>query len=225
MPTYSFTSVQQGNENASGSWSSLPTLSSTNTGGYRWAMDLPGKLWQSANLVIEDTLASGGTGTATVSVVDLHNVPTFSASYRPSRTQQILVGTGTGTPSTSGGLVIPLSLNTSAGQATRLKASMGGGTTVYNLGLVVTWSGSSFLAGVSLVGTYSDETFTGLEGPWRAQGRADRCPRCGMPSTRDTWVRDGYLPGMRVCPKCYDPPDEVGRSVRVGSERPPEGEN
>jgi hypothetical protein len=54
--------------------------------------------------------------------------------------------------------------------------------------------------------------FTGLEGPVHATGRADHCPKCGQFSTRDLWLRDGYLK-VFVCESCYDPPDEYGRVV------------
>jgi|SRR3990172_1778344 len=66
--------------------------------------------------------------------------------------------------------------------------------------------------------------FTGLVGHYEARGRADECPVCGRKSTRDTWVRSGYLQ-MMVCPECYDEPDLVGRSYQgLGSERPGSGE-
>jgi hypothetical protein len=66
-------------------------------------------------------------------------------------------------------------------------------------------------------------SFTGLEGPVHAEGRADYCPKCGQYSTRDLWVRDGYLRIM-VCQGCYDPPDEVGK-VKLATERKPAGED
>ena len=49
---------------------------------------------------------------------------------------------------------------------------------------------------------------TGLEGPWKARSRADRCPRCGHPSVREEWVRDGYTRTL-VCKRCWDPDDPL----------------
>jgi hypothetical protein len=66
--------------------------------------------------------------------------------------------------------------------------------------------------------------FTGLVGPWQAEGRADECPKCGLKSTRDTWVRDGYNMNMMVCPRCWDPEDTVGRQLVPGREREGIGE-
>jgi hypothetical protein len=90
------------------------------------------------------------------------------------------------------------------------------------LSLFHTAAGSYSMSNITL--TSDEELFvTGLSGPWRAQGRADRCPKCGGLSTRDTWVQDGYT-NYRVCPRCYDPPDEVGRHVKPGREREGIGE-
>jgi hypothetical protein len=38
----------------------------------------------------------------------------------------------------------------------------------------------------------------------RAQSRVDRCRKCGLPSLRQEWVRDGYTK-LLVCPHCQDP--------------------
>ena len=47
---------------------------------------------------------------------------------------------------------------------------------------------------------------TGLDGLQynRAQSRVDRCRKCGLPSLRQEWVRDGYSK-LLVCPNCWDP--------------------
>lgn len=221
MATYNFTITQSGNE-ATG-WNAVPTLGDGHLGGFRFLADLPGFLWQTTTAGLYAPLDDGGPGTATVYVVDQPNCQPFSNSNRPSRLPQVLVGTGTGTPTSTTPISIPISLNNSTGQATRVRATISAGSSTANLGLLVVWSGADFQGDLSLSGTYTND-FTGLEGPWRALGRADRCPKCGFPSTRDTWVRDGYTQ-MRVCPKCYDPPDEVGRSPRTGRELPPVGEN
>lgn len=62
--------------------------------------------------------------------------------------------------------------------------------------------------------------FTGFEGHVEAQSRADRCPRCGIPSLRETWAVDGYSKTF-VCPDCWDPADPLWnrrtpRPVRPG---------
>jgi hypothetical protein len=85
------------------------------------------------------------------------------------------------------------------------------------LPLVLTFSLSTTVTGLALAGT-TYPSFTGLEGPYLAEGRADLCPKCGGPSTRDLWVRDGYLK-IFVCERCYDPPDLYGRA-RPRPEKP-----
>lgn len=70
--------------------------------------------------------------------------------------------------------------------------------------------------------TTEGPVFTGLEGPWQAQGRADYCPKCAQPSTRDTWVMDGYTKSM-VCSRCWDPADDSGK-FKPSREQPPIGE-
>ena len=49
---------------------------------------------------------------------------------------------------------------------------------------------------------------TGLDGLEyaRGQSRVDRCPKCGIPSLRETWVLDGWSKHL-VCPHCWDPVD------------------
>lgn len=42
--------------------------------------------------------------------------------------------------------------------------------------------------------------------PELRDSRPDFCPRCGNPTFREDWVRDGYTKS-RVCTECYDPPD------------------
>ena len=113
--------------------------------------------------------------------------------------------------------------NTTTGAGTTLAAGVHRSAT-HRFALGYQWSGTGGIVGINTVDTTTQKAFTGLEGPWRAQGRADECPKCGGKSTRDRWVRDRYTKLM-VCPRCYDPmgTEDVGRA-KIGSERPGIGE-
>lgn len=123
-------------------------------------------------------------------------------------------------------VVLTVPLNTTTGGATPIDAQLvhrlpaNDGT--YRTALGISWSGAGGTISVTLPTVTHQPGFTGLSGPWLAQGRADECPTCGKRSTRDTWVRDGWT-GLMVCARCYDPPDPLGRRVSRG-ERPPVGE-
>lgn len=107
--------------------------------------------------------------------------------------------------------------------ATQLLAAQGQVGFSGTLGLVLRLSSGSLTFGDSAtLETTEGPFFTGLRGPWKAQSRADECPKCGGKSVRETWVRDGYTRQL-VCPSCYDPPDRT-RHRRAGRERPPIGE-
>lgn len=63
---------------------------------------------------------------------------------------------------------------------------------------------------VGLVRTSVPEQLSGLANQPPGLSRADRCPRCGQPSLRETWIREtgdrsGYT-GSLVCPSCWDEP-------------------
>lgn len=158
----------------------------------------------------------------------------YSDSYLPNRLPRLTYVDAFGTLnySVASPQTLTIPLHTSAGAATTLLSALRRSRTadsggVVRLGLGVRLSESSPSTPVTI--NWNDITFdgqpqfTGLSGPYRAHGRADECPVCGGKSTRDTWVRSGYLQ-MMVCPHCYDEEDLVGRHLKLGTEKPPVGE-
>ena len=166
----------------------------------------------------------GGSGTLTVRVMTSPTAAAWSGSNLPTVTSGTLVATLVDT-STSGPLTIPL--DPATGSTT---SKLGNITPIYrssrwpgSLAFVLVWTGATRLRLQSAEGaallpnpslyapaliTESVPEFTGLEGPAKAQSRADRCPRCGQPSLRETWLQDGYGKTF-VCQDCWDPGDPL----------------
>lgn len=117
---------------------------------------------------------------------------------------------------------IDMPLNDNNGVRTSISAAVGSNNA--KAAFLITWDGADVAMIMSISVDTVGSSFTGLEGPWRAEGRADECPKCGGKSTRDKWVKDGYGRGVMVCPRCWDPENTVGRNRVRSREHKPLGE-
>ena len=230
MPISTLTFTQLGYTPAGPVWVDLTPFSvlGLSTVGFtagRWTVSPKSVLPTTLTLTLS-YLTGSGTGTASVYTVRENSCTAFSTAQLPLNRRLELAGTATGPLTVADeSLVIQLALNTAVtGQARETRSILSFGADPNQIGLVVGWTGTDVTVVPAVALDYQD-AFTGLEGPWRALGRADHCPKCGLPSTRDTWVRDRFSDKM-TCKACYDPLsyDDVDRRTAVGREREGLGE-
>lgn len=231
MATSNLSLIDSGYEDL-GAWTDLAPfpylgLSSAGYTAGRWTVSPKGKLYTALSLTLRQ-VSGTGTGTVTVYCVRENSCRAFSTASMPSARRLVEVGSVAAdftTPNAEA--TVSLSLNEALGAATPLKTVLSFGADANALGLALAWDSVDdvVVAPTALALTYQD-AFTGLEGPWKAQGRADHCPKCGLPSTRDRWVRDRFSDRM-VCRRCYDPLSfaDVDQKRSVGHEREGLGED
>lgn len=238
MPSYLIADTNDDGFDNAGTWDTTGLLIPDDSwAGFRFTT-LParsvaqgsGTLWNattiltSATLTLTAGLGQAG-GTLTVYVVPETHPAAFSNSRLPNTLSEVQVGSlATGAITGGQTLSIPLTIATLTPYH---RASGFQGAMAFSVHWAATSAQTLLLTefpntGMPTLVTEELPEITGLEGPWKAEARADRCPKCGTLSTRDTWVRDGYTK-MMVCPNCWDPVDDTGR-FRPSREGPPIGE-
>jgi hypothetical protein len=153
--------------------------------------------------------------TLSVYVVNEADPDSYSLTNEPTTTDTNLVGTATGAlPIDQDTFSLSLDMGPIAGAYRRtgwnrilaFAVFADSGSVAFYPDEHLTITGPQLVVGDPL------PEFTGLVGHGPGISRADRCPRCGQPSLRETWIRDGYKK-ILVCPPCWDPPSVRRRLV------------
>ena len=221
MATTSLGATLQGGESVGGTWTdgvlNAITLGSGAVGGSQHSLTpLAGLLPQGD---VTFTITPFGTLTDDFTItVQPYEVPTYETGVAvPEQGRPRTIYSASEAFTAGVDTTLTVALNDSDGTRSDVGSPVASGDTKVCFGY--TWGGATLVIGVLVSVETEGALFTGLSGPYKAEGRADECPKCGGKSTRDSWTRDGYTE-ILVCPRCYDPPDWTGRT-RIGRERPP----